>query len=55
MKMYRAGRLEYMLGGFSYCIQEKKWYGWKTLSTFCNKQHWQSAINDLKSKGYIVL
>lgn len=55
MKTYRAGVLDFVIGGHLYCIQKKTWYGWRTLCTYHDKNNMNSAINDLKQKVHIVL
>lgn len=39
----------------SYAIQEKTWYGWRTLDRYSTKRGLNMAIKKLEAKGFIVL
>lgn len=56
MKTYRVGELSDIFGFIGWGIQEKKWWGWRTLTVYTNKDNWLQSVKRLKeNKNCIVL
>ena len=55
MKKYRFGQLSHWTGEWSYCIQEERWWGWKSILISSCKQKCLKLAKKLESLGYLVI
>jgi hypothetical protein len=54
MKYFRQGTLNYY-DGFTYCIEEKKWWGWKTVIESDDVSEILHIREQIESKGGIFI
>lgn len=51
MTVYRAGTMSsFFLDDSYYIIQEKKWWGWKKVASFRDREAWEKAIKKLRKQ-----
>lgn len=55
MKLYRYGPIQYVHRSNTYCIQEKRWWGWKTILNYEDKDNMLEIVNQMKNKGEIFV
>ena len=53
--LYRYGELSHWYNSWSYCIQEKRWYGWKTIKTYSRENDMMEAVEFMRKSGLNII